>query len=205
MRWLKGKTTRTSSDPIVIVSGLPRSGTSLMMKMLEAGGVPPLTDGLREADSDNPRGYYEFEQAKRLSSGDSAWLDEAPGKAVKIIATLLYDLPDRHEYRVIFMRRRMAEILASQRQMLINRGEDPDAVPDATMARIFEGHLDRLRSWLTTAGGISVLEVDYNDLMDEGPEVPASRIDEFLGGKLDTAAMCAVVEPGLYRQRHATR
>lgn len=188
-------------DNIVVVSGLPRSGTSLMMKMLEAGGLEPLEDGLREPDVDNPRGYYELEQVKKLSAGDVAWLDAAPGKVVKVIATLLYHLPDTYNYRVVFMRRRMAEVLASQRQMLVNRGEDPEAVADADMARIFEGHLQRLEPWLAARDDIQVLDVDYNELLTgRSPEIVDS-IAAFLGAGLDSAAMREVVEPDLYRQR----
>ena len=172
-----------------------------MMKMLEAGGLEPLEDGLREADMDNPRGYYELEQVKKLSAGDVAWLDDAPGRVVKVIATLLYHLPDTHSYRVIFMRRRMAEILASQRQMLVNRGEDPDAVPDEDMAQIFQGHLERLRPWLSGRDDIQVLDVDYNELMANRADEIIAGIDAFLDAGLDIGAMKSVVEPGLYRQR----
>jgi hypothetical protein len=172
-----------------------------MMKMLEAGGLEAMQDGLRTADADNPGGYYEFEQAKKLSSGDVAWLDDAPGRVVKVIAALLYHLPTTHSYRVVFMRRRMAEILASQRQMLINRGEDADVVPDEEMARIFERHLERLGPWLAERADIEVLEVDYNDLMTTRTAQIVADIDDFLGGGLDVAAMRQVVEPDLYRQR----
>jgi hypothetical protein len=189
-------------DSIVVVSGLPRSGTSLMMKMLHTGGLEPVEDGLRRADVDNPRGYYEFERVKKLSAGDTAWLDAAQGKVVKVIATLLYHLPDTYEYRVVFMRRRMAEILASQRRMLINRGEDADTIPDEDMARIFEGHLQRLEPWLTARDDIAVLDVDYNALVGGRSGEIIANVDTFLGGGLDVAAMQAVVEPDLYRQRH---
>ena len=128
---------RRTAPPIVVVSGLPRSGTSMMMRMLEAGGLPPLTDGLRAPNDDNPLGYYEFERVKKLPEGDVGWLPEAQGHAVKIIAALLPHLPDSATYRVLFMRRAMSEILASQRRMLIRRGEDADAVDDAEMARLF--------------------------------------------------------------------
>ena len=104
-------------DEIVVVSGLPRSGTSMMMKMLEAGGLTPLTDGQREADEDNLGGYYEFEQVKKMAQ-DSGWLEEARGKVVKVISRLLYDLPKTYHYRVIFMQRHLDEVLASQQQML---------------------------------------------------------------------------------------
>src|SRR5262245_34269287 len=119
--------------PIIIVSGLPRSGTSMMMKILEAGGLPVLTDALRTADDDNPKGYYEYERVKQLDKGDQAWLAEAEGKVVKVISALLTQLPATHQYRVIFMQRKLAEVLASQRKMLIHRGEPTDAVDDETL------------------------------------------------------------------------
>lgn len=196
---------RRRDDEIVVVSGLPRSGTSLMMKMLEAGGLPAFTDGARRADADNPRGYYELEQAKKLSSGDAGWLDDARGRAVKVIAMLLYHLPDTHRYRVVFMRRNLAEVLASQRQMLVNRGQDPDEIPDEDMARIFDGHLERLGTWLAGRPDISVLEVDYNDMMAGRVEDHVELINDFVGGGLDTEAMARVVEPDLYRQREISR
>jgi hypothetical protein len=115
---------------VVVVSGLPRSGTSMLMNMLDAGGIPPLTDNLRAADDDNPRGYYEFEPVKKLREGDFSWLPNAQGKSVKIISALLAYLPPTETFQVLFMQRAIPEILASQRRMLINRGEDPDKVSD---------------------------------------------------------------------------
>ena len=129
--------------PIVVVSGLPRSGTSMMMKMLEVGGIPPVTDNHRMADDDNPKGYYEFERVKKLDKGDTEWLADAPGKVVKVIAALLTYLPPTYNYKVIFMRRLMPEILASQRQMLVRRGEAPNKFKDEDMARIIEKHVDK--------------------------------------------------------------
>lgn len=117
-------------DHVVVVSGLPRSGTSMMMKMLEVGGLSPLIDGEREADEDNPKGYYEFERVKQLPKGDYGWLEDARGRVVKVISGLLVHLPPTHDYRVVFMRRAMPEILASQRKMLVRRGENPEQVSD---------------------------------------------------------------------------
>ncbi len=205
MRKLQGLWRRTRPDSdIIVVSGLPRSGTSLMMKMLEAGGLSTMTDGLRQADTDNPRGYYELEQVKSLSSGDVAWLADARGKVVKVIATLLYHLPDTHSYRVVFMRRPMTEILASQRVMLVNRGEDPDAIPDAEMGRIFTQHLERLAPFVAARPDLHVLEVDYHDVLAAGNGALIEQINDFLGGGLDTAAMAQVVDPDLYRQRQSS-
>ncbi len=188
------------TNEIVIVSGLPRSGTSMMMKMLEAGGIPPLTDHLRTPDEDNPKGYYEFERVKKLRAGDTAWLPQARGKAVKVIAALLPYLPDTYRYKVLFMRRAMPEILASQRKMLLRRGEDPDKMDDAELARLFEKHLRHVAAWLAVQPHIACLDVHYNQVLQD-PRPHVERIRAFLGRPLDTEAMCAVVDPTLYRQR----
>ncbi|HET9529286.1 MAG TPA: sulfotransferase [Blastocatellia bacterium] len=188
-----------NNETIVIVSGLPRSGTSMMMRMLTAGGIEALTDNLRTADEDNPKGYFEFEKVKELEKDDS-WLADARGKAVKIISKLLKHLPARYSYRVIFMRRKMDEILASQRQMLIRRGEPADTISDRRMAEIFERHLKDVQAWLENQPNIEVIYVDYNEtLADPSPSI--ERINEFLGGGLDASAMMDVVEKALYRQQ----
>ena len=190
----------TDATFVTVVSGLPRSGTSLMMKMLEAGGLPPITDGLRAADEDNPRGYYEFERVKQMPKGDVAWVVEAHGKVVKVISALLEHLPPGHQYRVVFMRRRMAEILASQRQMLIRRGEQADATADAAMSAMFDKHLAKVHAWLDSRADVRHIDVDHAVLMAE-PKPQAERLSEFLGGGLDVARTVAAVDSGLYRQR----
>lgn len=190
-------------DKIVIVSGLPRSGTSLMMKMLEAGGIPPLTDHERAADEDNPKGYFEFERAKQLKEGDAAWLPEAEGKVVKVITALLTHLPHAHQYDVIFMRRHMSEILASQKKMLVRRGEDPNKISDEELSALFEKHLAQVFDWLNVQTNLRYLEISYNDLLaDPGPHV--EKLNQFLGGSLDIEAMRAQIAPDLYRQRKET-
>ena len=187
-------------SPIYVVSGLPRSGTSMMMKMLEAGGIPPLTDQLRAADADNPKGYYEFERVKKLDKGDVAWLPEARGKAVKVISALLKHLPPDYRYKVIFMRRDIAEVLAYQKKMLINRNESTDTVSDEELAKLYQKHLDQVDAWLASQPNISVLHVSYNSLlMDPDREVVA--VNRFLGGGLDLSRMVEVVDPALYRNR----
>jgi LPS sulfotransferase NodH len=185
---------------IILVSGLPRSGTSMMMKMLEAGGVTPLTDNIRTADQDNPKGYYEFERAKKLRQGDDAWLAQAEGKAVKTISALLEHLPDSYHYKVFFMRRAMPEIMASQKKMLVNRGEDPDKVDDQEMSALFEKHLLKVTTWLAENPHFEVLDVNYNELLaDPAPWI--QRICSFLDRPLDTEKMATVIDPQLYRQR----
>jgi hypothetical protein len=191
---------RQTPPPIIIVSGLPRSGTSMMMKMLQAGGIVLLTDRLREADADNPEGYYEFERVKQLDKGDTGWLPEARGRAVKVISPLLQYLPPEEEYRVILMNRRMEEILASQRKMLVRRGEDPDKTSDEKMQELYIKHLAKVRAWLHARPNIQVLETDYNALLAE-PLPHVLRVCMFLGGDLSPQAMASVVHPDLYRNR----
>ena len=194
------KPTLPRSEPIVIVSGLPRSGTSMMMKMLEAGGIPPLTDKLRTADNDNPKGYYEFERVKQMDKGDTGWMAQAQGKVVKVISALLKHLPAGYNYQVIFLRRHMSEILASQRKMLINRGEDPDKMDDAQMTMLFENHVRQVESWLAQQPNIEVLYVHYSDVMAD-PLTAINSMGRFLGRDLDVRAMAEVVDPDLYRNR----
>jgi len=186
-------------DTITIVSGLPRSGTSMMMKMLQAGGMAVLTDKIRTADEDNPKGYYEFEQVKKLP-GDQAWLEDARGKTVKVISALLDKLPAHYMYKVIFMRRKMPEILASQKQMLIRREEPTDRISDQKMSKAFEKHLQVIQGWLEKQPNIEVLYVDYHQVL-QAPTRLAVRVNQFLGGTLDTKAMAGAVDRTLYRQR----
>jgi len=190
-----------NNQAITIVSGLPRSGTSMMMKMLEAGGLEPLTDNIRAADEDNPRGYFEFERVKQIEH-DKEWLEDARGRAVKLISALLKHLPPTHNYKVIFMRRAMAEILASQRQMLIRRGEPGDTVPDDKMAALFDKHVAQVESWLAAQPNIETIYVSYNEVMkDARPH--AERINDLLGGALNVEAMIQVADQTLYRQKRS--
>jgi Sulfotransferase domain len=182
---------------IIIVSGLPRSGTSLMMQMLDNGGVPVVTDHIRTADQDNPRGYYEYERVKKIKE-DVSWLPEARGKAFKMVSQLLYELPSSERYRIIFMERDLDEMLSSQDKMLA-RLNKPSA-PRAAIERAFREHLRRVRGWLAGQPNIEVLFVSYNDLV-ERPEGEAERVSAFLGGKADAGSMSKTVDPSLYRNR----
>jgi hypothetical protein len=187
-------------DPIIVVSGLPRSGTSMAMRALEAGGVPVLTDGLRRADESNPRGYYELEQVKTLDKGGSqAWLSGARGKAVKVISFLLTYLPESFDYQVVFMRRHLDEILASQNAMLAARGEPPGA-DDERMRRVFAEHLAQVEHFLSRRRCFSAIRIDYTRFLAE-PRIEAGRINEFLGGGLDVERMAEVADASLYRNR----
>lgn len=192
----------TPAEPVTIVSGLPRSGTSMMMKMLVSGGIPPLTDELRAADRDNPKGYYEFERVKQLDKGDVAWLPQARGKVVKVISFLLQYLPAGETYKIIFLRRDLDEILASQRKMIVNRGEDPDSMDDAQVAAMFDRHIELVEKWLARQPHIETLYIHYNDVMAD-PQAQVARISAFLGRELDEEVMAEVVDPNLYRNRRA--
>lgn len=183
---------------VTIVTGLPRSGTSMMMRMLKEGGLGILTDHVRQADEDNPRGYFEFEEVKRTKQ-DSSWIDRAVGQAVKMVYLLLYDLPPDRQYRVILMRREIREVLASQRTMLERRNQS-DAVADESMAALFARQLDKFRQWIAVQEHCQVIEVDYNRIVAD-PVPWIKKLNAFLGADLDERAMAQVVEPKLYRQR----
>jgi hypothetical protein len=189
-------------DPpfIAIVSGLPRSGTSLMMSMLTAGGLELMTDHLRIADDDNPVGYFELEQVKKLIQGEHSWLAQANGKAVKVISTLLPYLPDGYHYRIIFMRRAMEEVLASQRKMLVNRGENPDKVSNEQMAEMFQKDLQQSERWISSQTHTSRIDINYKQLIAD-PRPLVAEINRFLGGSLEEDKMLGVIDPNLYRHR----
>lgn len=171
-----------------------------MMTMLVAGGIEAVVDNIRTADTDNPNGYFELERVKQLPKGDKAWVAEAPGKVVKVISMLLKHLPDGYEYRVVFMRRQMAEILASQRAMLGRRGHDNSPAADQEMSQMFQKHLGEIETWLEQQPAFQTLYVSYNDLV-KNPTALVPQIAEFLGADLDTAAMLKAVDQGLYRNR----
>ncbi len=186
-------------QPIVVVSGLPRSGTSMAMKMLEAGGMQIVTDGEREADVDNPRGYYEDERVKDLAKAtDKSWLWASRGRAVKVISFLLKDLPPNLNYKVIFIRRDLSEVLASQRKMLDRRGET-DETPDERMLELWQDQLWRANYLLRHGPQFEWVEIGYRDALQD-PAAAAARISALVDG-LDERAMAGVVDPALYRNR----
>ncbi len=186
--------------PIVVVSGLPRSGTSMIMKMLEAGGLALMTDGLRTADEDNPKGYYEVERVKDLArEADKGWLAETRGKGIKVISYLLRSLPSTFNYKVVFIRRDMEEVLASQRKMLARRGEAEETAPER-MRALFEDDLWRASYQLKRRPEFESIELHYGNVLAR-PLDEARRLAAFLGGGLDAEAMAAAVDPQLYRNR----
>jgi hypothetical protein len=191
-----------TAEFLTIVSGLPRSGTSMMMRMLEQGGLEVLTDHIRTADDDNPNGYYEFEAVKQTKE-DASWLEASEGKAVKMVYRLLYDLPVDRTYRVLFMRRELEEILASQKVMLQRHGM-ADGVSEAQMSALFRAEIDAFYKWVRQQKHIDLIDVDYNRMVaDSRREI--TRVNQFLGGVLDEGAMVSVVDESLYRNRKAAK
>jgi len=184
-------------DTIIVVTGLPRSGTSLMMQMLDAAGVLLLTDGKRNADEDNPHGYFEFEAVKSLGR-DSSWLTAAHGRAVKIVAPLVAHVPGDHRYAVIWLERSIDEVLASQAAMLARAGHGPGSDPAALRHALprqvaaARGELERRE--------LPILEVSHGDAIAQ-PQRVAEQVCSFLGGGLDIAAAARSVDPRLHRQR----
>jgi len=199
LKLFSSKKPTPNKQPIVVVSGLPRSGTSMMMKMLAEGGLSTVTDAIRAADDDNPNGYFEFERVKQMTAGDRAWLDESGGKVVKVISALLEHLPAGYSYKVIFMEREIREVLASQKKMLDNRGEQ-NKVTDAEMEEQYRAHLAAVKPWLARQPNMDVLYVGYNAMMSD-PEPYCHRIVEFLGLPLHFEKMLAVPNERLYRNR----
>jgi hypothetical protein len=189
--------TAPSRPFVTVVSGVPRSGTSMMMSMLEAGGIPPQTDRLRAADLDNPRGYYEEERVKRLRE-DASWVKEAVGRALKVVHVHVANLPPGLEYRVVLMRRDLDEVVKSQRVMLERRGKGGGDLSDERLAQIYARQLAELEAWLAGRPGFRVLSAHYNRIV-ERPDPAILALDAFLGGGLDVEAMRRVVDPSLHR------
>lgn len=187
---------------LTIVSGLPRSGTSMMMRMLEQGGLAVLTDQIRTPDDDNPNGYYEFEAVKQTKE-NADWLEGSEGKAVKMVYRLLYDLPTDRNYRVLFMRRNLDEVLASQRVMLQRHGV-ADGVGEDQMAALFRSEIKSFYDWVARQPHIAMIDVDYNRMV-ENPRSESARVNEFLGGDLSEQEMVEVVDGALYRNRKAAK
>jgi hypothetical protein len=188
---------------ITIISGLPRSGTSLMMQMLDAGGLPVLSDGERKADTDNPKGYLEWERIKQLPKEPSL-IAEAEGKVVKVISQLILSLPSGHEYRIVFMQRPLPEVMKSQDEMLRRRGNAASVADSSAAAsaieEAFQRHLIEVNKWLAAKENVQLLRVHYHRVLRE-PKVVAEELATFLGVPLDIEAMIRQVDGSLYRNR----
>lgn len=189
-------------EEITVVSGLPRSGTSMMMAMLQAAGLELLVDHVRSADQDNPRGYYEYEKVKRLRQ-DASWLHEAQGKTIKVVSSLLEFLPPGYRYRVIFMQRTMAEVLMSQNKMLA-RNKQQAAADDEKLAIFFINHLRKISNWLAEQKNFTTCAISFNRLFLPNPEEELARVAAFCDGQLDLSRMLEVIDKALYRQKEPT-
>jgi hypothetical protein len=188
-------------EPIVVVSGLPRSGTSMMMRMLEAGGLEVLSDGERSADVDNPKGYFELERIKDLERDpDKTYLRAGRGKAVKVISFLVKELPDENDYRVIFLRRDLDEVLASQKKMIDRLESGDTTAADEAMKEAFRNDIVRVRLLAKNRPNFELIEVQYRDTVQD-PKATAAKVNAFLGGRLDETAMREAVAASLYRNR----
>jgi tetratricopeptide (TPR) repeat protein len=183
---------------VIVVSGLPRAGTSMVMQMLQAGGIPLLADNHRPPDKDNPRGYFEYQPVKGLRQTDE-WLARAAGKAVKVVAPLLDGIKPGPEYRVVLVERDLEEVLGSQRKMLENQERDGGELSDTRLKTIYAKQIRQVKRTLSE-NGVPLLCLDHRRCITD-PSAEADRINAFLGGRLDTSAMAAAVDPALYRQR----
>jgi hypothetical protein len=192
-----------SGKTFVLVSGLPRSGTSLMMQLLEAGGMPLMTDGERVADVDNPRGYYEWEAIKQIGKRPELLDDQAvKGRAIKCISMLLPRMPLQHNYKVIFMTRPIEEVVASQQQMVNRLGTKGAELDPEQLQRGLTAHREETLLWLATAPHMKFIEIDYPALVRD-PQSIVSRLVQFLGAKQlpNETVMAAVVDPSLYHRK----
>jgi len=180
---------------IYVVSGLPRSGTSMMMQALKNGGLEILTDNLRKEDENNPKGYLEFEKTKKLAQ-DNSWINEANDKVIKVIAQLLQFLPDSFNYKIIFMEREMTEVLKSQQKML---GRDTSIYPTA-IAETFSKQLETTKNWIKGQPNMEIMYVNYKEMI-ENPEQTAESISSFLDVDLDIQKMAESVDNKLYRNK----
>jgi hypothetical protein len=186
---------------VYVVSGLPRSGTSMMMHMLEAGGIAPFSDGERAADIDNPEGYYELTRIKDLERDpDKSWVREARGRALKVISFLLRHLPDENAYRIIYMRRSLDEVLKSQDKMLDRLGNAAAGADLEATKEAYRNDIVAARLYARKQPFMEMLEVHYAEAVAD-PLATARAVNAFLGGFLDEAAMAAAVNEQLYRNR----
>ncbi len=186
---------------IIVVSGLPRSGTSMMMKMLDAAGYTIMTDGEREADVDNPKGYFEYERVKDLEQDDDkSWVADARGKVLKVISFLIKELPADSSYRIIFMRRDIDEVIASQNKMIYRLGTEDTSATDAEVKKLYQRHLVQVKNLVDKTPNVAMIDVNHRRAIKD-PMSVAEQVNEFLGGDLDVQVMAAVVDKKLYRNR----
>jgi hypothetical protein len=188
-------TSKYRKDQIVIVSGLPRSGTSLMMQMLNKGGLDVLTDDNRKSDTSNPKGYFEYDPVMSIHK-DNKWLNLAQNKSVKIVAPLLKFLDPKYRYKVIFMNRDLYEVVKSQQKMI---GKDPETLPTG-LFESYKKHLNQVEGWKDREPGVELIYLEYNDLLNNTNEA-ISKVKSFIGMEMDSEAMANCVDKSLYRNK----
>jgi hypothetical protein len=199
--FLKRTFRKQQGEPIVVVSGLPRSGTSMLMKMLDAGGMEIMTDSERTADIDNPKGYFEYERVKDLEKeSDKSYVREGRGKVLKVISFLIKDLPDDNDYRVIFMRRNLDEVLASQNKMIQRLGTEDSTAAEEAMKEAYRNDIVRTRLLCKNRPNFELIEINYKNTVED-PVATAHSVNAFVGGHLDETAMREAVDGSLYRNR----
>jgi hypothetical protein len=192
-------------NTIIVVSGLPRSGTSMAMQMLQSAGLEIFADHRRKPDKDNPQGYLEFEKVKHLDE-DNSWVGQAQGQVIKVVSPLLEYLPNDYNYKIIFMNRNLNEVLASQKKMMKRRGEKHNGsqtlqkVSDEEMKQTFENHLQKIKTFLENQPNIQILELKYNQVVSD-PQSATEKISKFFNNELDIKKMTSVVNPKLYRNK----
>ncbi len=184
---------------ITVVSGIPRSGTSLVMQMLGAGGLALAVDDLRSPDAHNPRGYFELDAVKRLAA-DTRCIGSARGRAVKVVHALLRHLPGDFDYRVIFVHRDLREVIASQNAMLERSGAASEDCESAGLERLLRVQRDQSERWIQAQGNARLVRVHFSQILAD-PETASRALAGFLELPLDTAKMAEAVAPALYRQR----
>ena len=187
------------AEPIYIVSGLPRSGTSMMMQMLIEGGLKPYTDNKRAADENNPKGYFEHEAVKNLA-GNKKWLKDLKNKLVKIISHQLFYLPSKYNYKIIFMHRDIKEIILSQTKMLKKSNKKAAEAYPYSLEIQYKKNLSQVMEWANDNYNVSMIVIEYKDTIDS-PEIVAGKINEFSDNKLDKNKMFKVVDKNLYRSK----
>ncbi len=195
----KAKISEFIKGDIVIVSGLPRSGTSMMMQMLDTGGLEVFTDGVRKSDENNPKGYYEHELVKSLSR-NKTWMKDAMGKVVKVISQLIFELPANYRYKIIFMERDLDEVIQSQHKMLIRDGKAKEDSINIRVVNAFKQNLERIHTWVPKQQNMEIIFVSHRNLINN-PVEELKKVNDFLGGTLDTKAMATVVDKNLHREK----
>lgn len=186
-------------NKIIIVSGLPRSGTSLMMQILQAAGIPLLTDNSRPADKNNPKGYFEFEPVKRIER-DASWFAQAKGKAVKVISHLLMYLPPDFNYFVLFMNRDLDEIIASQNKMLFNLNKSLGRLPYDRLREKYAVHLNQIHHWLALQPNILFEDIYFPGLI-RNPKNELTKVWCALKPDVPIERVLPVIQPDLYRTK----